>query len=161
MKSEKRAPRPKKKTAAKLKTQPNAASVAAFLNAIGDEKRRDDSLAVLALMKKVTKAEPKMWGTSIVGFGVRRYQYASGRELDWFLTGFSPRKDALTLYLMSGLEPHGALLKGLGKHTTGKGCLYVRDLDEIDKPTLTALIQESISNLDKRFGPDPAAGQGP
>jgi hypothetical protein len=157
MKSE--TPRPKKKTAAKLKTKSNEASVTAFLDGIADKKRRDDSLAVLALMKKVTKAEPKMWGGSIVGFGVRRYQYASGRELDWFLTGFSPRKAALTLYFMSGLEPHGALLKALGKHKTGKGCLYIQDLKDIDTPTLTALIRNSLSSLDKRFGPDPSAGQ--
>ena len=152
MKSEKRPPRPKKKTVAKLKTQPNEASVTAFLDGIADKKRRDDSLAVFALMKKVTKAEPKMWGGSIVGFGARRYEYASGRELDWFLVGFSPRKAALTLYLMGGLELQGALLKTLGKHKTGKGCLYIQDLNQIDMPTLTALIRASISKPDKTFG---------
>ena len=91
MKSEKRAPRPKKKSVAKVKTQPNAASVSAFLDGIADEQRRKDALTVLALMKKVTKAEPKMWGPGIVGFGDRRIRYPSGRVLDWFRAGFSPR----------------------------------------------------------------------
>ena len=159
VKREKRAPRRKRKTTAKLKTQPNEASVAAFLDGIGDEQRRKDALTVLALMKKATKAEPKMWGGSIVGFGTRHYEYASGRGGDWFVMGFSPRKSALTLYLMGGLEPHGALLKTLGKHKSGKGCLYIQDLNEIDMPTLTALIRNSISQLDKTFGPDPSAGK--
>jgi hypothetical protein len=159
MKGEKRAPRPKKKTNAKLKTKPTESSVAAFLDGIGDERRRKDAFTVLALMKKATKAEPKMWGGSIVGFGTRHYEYASGRTGDWFVMGLSPRKAALTLYLMGGLEPHGALLKSLGKHKRGKGCLYIQDLDEIDIPTLTALVRDSISQLGKTFGPDPAAGQ--
>jgi hypothetical protein len=144
MKSKKPAPRPK--TVAKLKTQPNKTSVAAFLDGIADEQRRKDAFTVLALMKKVTKAEPKMWGPGIVGFGDRRLQYPSGRVLDWFRAGFSPRKAALTLYLMGGLEPQGALLKTLGKHKTGKGCLYIQNLNEIDMPTLTALIRNSISS---------------
>ena len=144
MKSEKRPPRPKKKTTAKLKTQPNDASVAKFLDGIGDEQRRKDAFTVLALMKKATKAEPKMWGGSIVGFGTRRYQYASGREGDWFVMGFSPRKAALTLYLMGGLDRHGALLKTLGKHKRGGGCLYIQDLEDVDKRVLTTLIQGSI-----------------
>jgi hypothetical protein len=158
MKSRKPVPQAKKKTTAKLKTQPNDASVVSFMDGIADERRRKDAFAVLALMKKITKAEPKMWGGSIVGFGVRRYRYASGRELDWFLTGFSPRKAALTLYLMSGLAAHSALLKSLGNHKTGKGCLYIRDLEGIDKPTLTALIRESIAQLDKTFGEDTLGG---
>src|ERR1700674_1526384 len=111
--------RPKQKAAWKLKTQATGASVASFLNGIADERRRKDAFAVLALMKKVTKTEPKMWGGSIVGFGARRYQYASGRSGDWFLMGFSPSKAALTLYLMSGLQPHASLLESLGKHKMG------------------------------------------
>jgi hypothetical protein len=149
MKSKKPALLPRKKTTAKLKTQTNKASVAAFLHGIADEQRREDAFTVLALMKKVTKAEPKMWGPSIVGFGDRRLQYPNGRALDWFRAGFSPRKAALTLYLMGGLEPQRALLKTLGKHKTGKGCLYIQNLNEIDMPTLTALIRNSISRLDK------------
>jgi hypothetical protein len=151
MKSRRQAPRAKK-TIAKVKTRPNDASVALFLDGVADERRRKDALAVLALMKKITKTEPKMWGGSIVGFGVHRYLYASGRELDWFLTGFSPRKAALTLYIMSGLASHGARLKSLGDHKTGGGCLYIRDLEEIDKPTLAALIRESIAQLDRTVG---------
>jgi hypothetical protein len=158
MKSRKQAPRAKKKASAKLKTQPNDASVASFLNGIADERRRRDAFAVLELMKKVTKTEPRMWGGSIVGFGIRRYRYASGGGGDWFLTGFSPRKAALTLYIMSGLAPHAARLKSLGNHKTGKGCLYIRDLEEIDKPTLTVLIRESIAQLDKIFGEDTLGG---
>jgi hypothetical protein len=142
--------RPKKKTASKLKTQPNDASVASFLNGIADERRRKDAFAICALMKKITKTEPRMWGGSIVGFGVREYRYASGGGGDWFLTGFSPRKAALTLYIMSGLEPHSARLKTLGKHKTGRGCLYIRSLEDIDQPTLTALIQESIAHRGTR-----------
>jgi hypothetical protein len=149
MKSKTRAPQPKKKTASKLKTQANDASVAAFLDEIADEGRRKDALAVLALMKKVTKTEPKMWGGSIVGFGDRHYQYASGRAIDWFLMGFSPRKAALTLYFMSGLEPLSARLKDLGKHKTGKGCLYIQSLEDVDKSTLTVLIQDSFAHLDR------------
>ena len=145
MKNRAKTPRPKKKTAAKLKTQPNEASVASFLNGIADEKRREDCFAVLALMKKVTGAEPKMWGGSIVGFGTRRYEYASGRGGDWFVMGFSPRKAALTLYLMGGLDRHSALLKTLGKHERAKGCLYIRNLKDVDQRVLTTLIQESLS----------------
>jgi hypothetical protein len=147
--SEKRAPQPKKKAAGKLKTQASKASVAAFLDGIADEQRRKDAFTVLALMKKVTKAEPKMWGPAIVGFGDRRLRYPNGRVLDWFRAGFSPRKAALTLYLMGGLEPQGVLLKTLGKHKTGKGCLYIRNLNEIDMPTLTALIRSSVSRPDE------------
>ena len=144
MKGGKQPPRPKKKTSAKLKTQPNAASVTAFLDGVGDERRRKDAFTVLAMMKKATKAEPKMWGGSIVGFGTRRYEYASGREGDWFVMGFSPRKAALTLYLMGGLDRHGALLKTLGKHTRAKGCLYIRDLEDVDRRVLTTLIDDSL-----------------
>jgi len=149
MKSRKPAPRPKKKTNAKLKTQANNASVASFLEGIADEQRRKDAFTVLALMKEVTKAEPKMWGPGIVGFGDRRIRYESGRVLDWFRAGFSPRKAALTLYLMGGLEPQRGLLKTLGKHKTGKGCLYIQSLNEIDMPTLKALIRNSVSRPDE------------
>lgn len=148
--SKTRATRPKKKAASKLKTQATGASVASFLDGIADERRRKDAFAVLALMKKVTKAEPKMWGSSIVGFGDRHYQYASGRSGDWFLIGFSPRKAALVLYMMTGLQPHASLLKSLGKHKTGGGCLYIQNLEDIDQPTLIALMKESVANLAAR-----------
>jgi hypothetical protein len=152
MESRVRAARPKKKTASKLKTQPNDASVASFLNGIPDERRRKDAFAVLALMKKLSKKEPRMWGGSIVGFGERHYQYASGRGGDWFLIGFSPRKAALVLYFMTGLQPHASLLKSLGKHKTGKGCLYIQDLEDIDQPTLAALMKESLAHLARSHG---------
>jgi hypothetical protein len=101
-------------------------------------------------MKKITKTQPRMWGGSIVGFGLRHYQYASGRGGDWFLAGFSPRKAALVLYFMTGLQPHASLLKSLGKHKTGKGCLYIRSLEDIDQPTLAALIKQSLAHLRTR-----------
>jgi uncharacterized membrane protein YedE/YeeE len=149
MESKVGAARPKK-AASKLKTQPNDASVASFLDGIADERRRKDAFAVLAMMKKLTKAEPRMWGGSIVGFGSGHYQYASGRGGDWFLIGFSPRKAALVLYFMTGLAPHASLLKSLGKHKTGKGCLYIQSLEDIDQPTLVALMQESLARLKSR-----------
>jgi len=130
-----------------LKTKPTDRSVEAFLKGIAGEKKRRDAFALLALMQKVTRAEPKMWGTSIVGFGSYRYKYASGREGDWFVTGFSPRKQNLTLYLMGGFERYGQLMKKLGKHKTGKGCLYLNTLDDVDLPTLKELVKQSVKHM--------------
>lgn len=132
---------------AELKTKVNKASVDKFLHSIKDEKKREDSFTVLELMKQVTKTEPRMWGSSIVGFGSYHYKYASGREGDWFLTGFSPRKQNLTLYIMAGFEKHDDLLKELGKHTTGKGCLYIKSLDDVHIPTLRKLVQHSVRHM--------------
>lgn len=101
-------------------------------------------------MKQATKAEPKMWGTSIVGFGTYHYKYASGREGDWFQTGFSPRKQSLTLYLMGGLDMHQAALKKLGKHTTGVGCLYIKKLGDVDKKVLKEIIAAGAKRLKKK-----------
>ncbi len=140
-----------KKTTARLKTQPNDASVTTFLNGIADEQRRKDAFAVLAMVKKITKAEPKMWGSAMVGFGQCHYEYASGRGGDWFLAGFSPRKAALVLYLMTGIEPHRARLKSLGKHKTGKGCLYIPILEDVDQATLAAIIEESVASVRSRL----------
>lgn len=98
-------------------------------------------------MKAATKAAPAMWGTSIVGFGRHQYKYESGRELEWFLTGFSPRKQDLTLYIMGGLERYPSLMKKLGKHKTGKSCLYIKKLEDVDMPTLKLLIKESVRDL--------------
>jgi hypothetical protein len=128
---------------AELKTKPTGASVAEFLKAIPDERRRSDCRIVLRMMQEITRARPKMWGKSIVGFGSHHYQYASGREGDWFVMGFSPRKQDLTLYLMSGVERHRELLGRLGKHKTGVGCLYLKTLDDVDLPTLRRLLRES------------------
>lgn len=130
------------------KTSPNEQSVEQFLNAVEDEQKRKDSFVILELMKQVTGMEPKMWGTSIVGFGSYHYKYESGREGDMIITGFSPRKQNLTLYIMGGFEQYSDLLKNLGKHTLGKGCLYIKRLDEVDLPTLTSLIEESVKHKD-------------
>jgi hypothetical protein len=100
-------------------------------------------------MKQVTKSEPKMWGSSIVGFGTYHYKYESGREGDWFITGFSPRKQNLTLYIMGGFARYDELMKQLGKHKTGKSCLYIKYLADVDLPTLKKLIQESVSHMRK------------
>jgi hypothetical protein len=129
---------------AELKTKPNDANVETFLNGIEDEKKRQDAFTILGLMKEVTGAEPKLWGSSIIGFGDSHYKYASGREGDWFLTGFSPRKQNLTLYIMGGLDHHAELLKALGKHKTGKGCLYINKLSDIDQATLRELVKRSV-----------------
>lgn len=132
---------------AELKTQPNDLSVEEFILSIEDEKKRDDSFYLVKLMSRITQADPVMWGSSIVGFGAYHYKYASGREGDWFLSGFSPRKQALSLYLMSGLSRHSETLQKLGKYKTGKGCLYVKKLEDVDLDILTKLIEESVAHL--------------
>ncbi len=129
---------------AELKTKQNSASVNDLINSIEDEKRRKDCRTVLAMMQEITGDKPKMWGESIIGFGSYHYRYESGREGDWFLTGFSPRKQALTLYIMSGLKGAQALLKKLGKYKTGKSCLYINKLEDIDLATLRELIARSV-----------------
>src|SRR3990172_10518162 len=116
---------------AELKTKLNKASVTKFLNGIKDKTKREDAFAIMRLMQKVTKEKPKMWGSSIVGFGSYHYKGASGREGDWMLIGFSPRAQSLTLYIMPGFEQYGALLKKLGKYKTGKACLYINTLDDL------------------------------
>jgi hypothetical protein len=125
---------------AELKTKKTAASVSAFVNQISDEQRRKDAKAVLSMMRDVTKEKPAMWGSSIVGFGRLHYTYASGREGEWFRAGFSPRKDAITLYLMGGLAAQQDLLDKLGKFKKGGGCLYVKKLADVDQRVLRQLI---------------------
>jgi hypothetical protein len=132
---------------AKLKTQKSDASVEDFLQSVPDEKKRQDSIAVLELMREVVGEEPAMWGSSIVGFGSYRYKYASGREGEWPLTGFSPRKRNLTLYIMSGFENYDSLLADLGKYKTGKSCLYINKLEDIDLPTLRELVRQSVAHM--------------
>lgn len=129
---------------AQLKTKKNEASVVEFLNSVEDEKKRRDSFAILDLMSEVTREEPTMWGPSIIGFGSYHYKYESGREGDWFKTGFSPRKKSLTLYIMDGFLQYDDLLRKLGKYTTGKSCLYVKKLEDIDLPTLRKLVKQSV-----------------
>ena len=132
---------------AELKTKRKTASVEKFLNSVADEQRRKDCFQLLEIMKAATKAEPAMWGTSIVGFGRYQYAYKSGRELEWFLVGFSPRKQDLTLYIMPGLERYPSLMKKLGKHKTGKSCLYIKKLEDVDLATLEQLIKQSVADL--------------
>lgn len=129
---------------AELKTKVTRASVEKFLEGIKDEKKREDCFQLLKIMKKATKAEPKMWGTGIIGFGDHHYVYASGHEGDWFLTGFSPRAQNLTLYVMGGFDT--STLKRLGKYKTGKGCLYINKLEDVDLKVLNELIVKSLKN---------------
>ena len=130
-----------------LKTKVNKASVEGFLSKVKDEAVRNDCFEILKIMKQVTKEEPKMWGSSIVGFGSYHYKGAGGREGDWMLTGFSPRKQNLTLYLMGGLNTQTALLKKLGKHKTSVGCLYIKKLDDVDKKVLKELVNASVKRM--------------
>jgi hypothetical protein len=129
---------------AELKTQPNDKSVEAYLNAIPDEVRRKDCFTLLEMMQQATGAPPVMWGDAIVGFGNYHYSYASGREGDWFQVGFSPRKQNLTLYLISGFDQYQSLLARLGKHSTSKSCLYIKRLSDVDLPALQELVRRSV-----------------
>jgi hypothetical protein len=130
---------------AELKTKATDASVTKFLNGVKDKKRRQDCETILKMMRKATRAEPKMWGSSIVGFGDCHYVYASGREGDWFLTGFSPRKQNLVLYSIVYFERFEVLLKQLGSYKLGKGCLYINRLEDVHLPTLRKLITQSVA----------------
>jgi hypothetical protein len=129
---------------AELKTKPNDGSVEAFLNSVSDPKKRQDSFTLLELMKRVTGEEAVMWGDSIIGFGSYHYCYESGREGDWFLTGFSPRAQSLTLYIMSGFEQYDELLSQLGKYKTGKACLYIKKIEDVDQEVLSELVRLSV-----------------
>jgi hypothetical protein len=135
---------------AELKTKLTDASVTEFINGIKDEEKRADSFEILKLMKQVTKEEPKMWGSSIIGFGNVHYKYDSGREGDWFITGFSPRNQNLTLYVIGSFKPHVDLLNKLGKHKTGVGCLYIKKLQDVDIKVLKELIQQSVKAAKKK-----------
>ncbi len=129
---------------AENKTQPTDASVEAFLNSVPDEKKRADSFRLVQIMREETGEEPVMWGDSIVGFGSVHYKYASGREGDMGVTGFSPRKASLTIYIVPGFDRYGDLLGRLGKYTTSKVCLYVKRLSDVDEATLRELIRDSV-----------------
>ena len=129
---------------AELKTKQNNASVAAFLAAITDAQRREDALKVAAMMKVLTKAEPKMWGAAIVGYGSQHYKYASGREGDWFKIGFAPRKSALTVYITSSYEQYPELMAKLGKYKTGMSCLHINRLTDIDTTVLKQLLTRAL-----------------
>ena len=139
---------------AELKTKKNDVSVNDFLNSIEDGQKREDSFEVLEMMKKLSGKEPKMWGGSIVGFGNYQYKYETGREGEWFRVGFSPRKANLSLYIMDGFEKYDKLMGELGQHKTGKSCLYIKRLSDIDKKILQQLIKESLKSFDKKYGKD-------
>ncbi|MCB8945961.1 MAG: DUF1801 domain-containing protein [Ardenticatenaceae bacterium] len=132
---------------AELKTQRNEGDVEAYLNRVENERKRQDAFTIMKLMQKVTGAEPEMWGEAIVGFGSYRYKYESGREGDWFLTGFAPRKQNLTLYIMAGFERYDELMAALGKHKTGKSCLYINKLADVDLAVLEELIRQSVAHM--------------
>jgi len=132
---------------AEMKTKPTGQSVAEFLNEVSDEERRADCFQVAKIMEEITGEKPKMWGPNIVGFGSYHYKYASGREGDWPVTGFSPRKKDLTLYLMMGFQKHGELMEKLGKHSAAQSCLYIKRLSDIHVPTLKKLIKVSVKDL--------------
>jgi len=141
----------KRERMAELKTKPNKGDVEKFLNSVDDEKRRKDSFEVLKLMRDITGEEPKMWGGSMVGFGSYHYKYESGREGDWFVTGFSPRKTALTLYIMAGFKRFDELMGKLGKYKTGKSCLYVKKLEDVNRDVLRELITESVDYMKRAY----------
>ncbi len=130
-----------------LKTKPTNASVEKFLNQVADETRREDCFKVAKMMEEITGEKPKMWGPSIVGFGSYHYKYASGQEGDWPIAAFSPRKQDLTLYLLPGFQEHADLMEKLGKHSTGKSCLYIKRLSDVHAPTLKKLIRESVKRM--------------
>ncbi len=130
---------------AEMKTKQTEASVEDFLNLIEDNQKREDCFEIVKMMKQVTKEEPKMWGPSIIGFGSYHYKYESGREGDSLQIGFSPRKQNITLYILLGANHENPLLQKLGKHSTGKGCLYIKRLADVDKKVLQELIKESFA----------------
>ncbi len=130
---------------AEIKTKPTASSVEEFINKLADERKRKDCFILLKLMEKATKEKPKMWGASMIGFGNKRYKSpATGREVDWFKIGFSPREANLSLHLVLDIQQHADTLKKLGKHKTGVGCLYVNKLDDIDIKGLEKLINVAV-----------------
>ncbi len=136
---------------AELKTKPTDVSVASFLNGIEDTQRRAECKSLAKMMKKVTGAAPKMWGPSIVGFGKFHYKYASGHEGDICIAGFAPRKAALTVYIMPGFQPFKPLMQKLGKYKTGKGCLYIKRLTDVDTGVLEELVAESVRYMKEKY----------
>ena len=129
---------------AELKTKLNDSSVEEFLNAVEDEQKRADSFELLKIMQEISGKPAKMWGANIVGFGTYHYVYASGREGDWMLSGFSPRKSSISVYLMAGFEQLSDELASLGKHKVGKGCLYIKRLSDIDEKHLRKMINHRL-----------------
>jgi hypothetical protein len=135
---------------AELKTKRTRESVTDFLNTIPEEGKRRDAFAICAMMEAITGDKPVMWGSSIVGFGTYHYVYASGREGDWPVLAFSPRKESLTLYLSSGFKNYGALLGKLGRHKIGKACLYIKKLSDVDLAVLKEMLTQSVEFMQAR-----------
>lgn len=133
-----------------LKTKKNSKNVKDFLESLDHKKRREDSLKLLEIMNDVTKESPCMWGDAIVGYGSYHYKTKSGREADWFVTGFSPRKQSLSVYIMPGLYKFDDQLKRLGKHKVGKGCLYINKLEDIEIDVLREIIQKAFDDMRAR-----------
>lgn len=133
------------------KTRPTAADVDAFLAAIEPAAKRKDAETICAMMRRVSGEAPALWGPSMVGFGLYRYKYESGHSGESFRTGFSPRKANLVLYIVDGLDAHAALLARLGKFKTGKSCLYINKLADVDVPVLEALVTESVARMDRKY----------
>ncbi len=133
------------------KTQPTAVDVADFLNSIEHEPRRADGFALLDLFNRVTGLKPKMWGPSIIGYGRYHYRYESGREGDFLITGFSPRKSALSIYIMPGYRDMSDKLARLGKHRTGKSCLYINKLADIDPAVLEEIVLDGVAYVKANY----------
>lgn len=135
----------KKSKLVQIKTKETSASVEDFINSVNDEQKRKDSCVILEMMKKATGEKPKMWGSSMIGFGNKRYKSPNtGREVDWFRIGFSPRKANISLHLILNMKEQAAALKKLGKHKTGVGCLYINKLEDVDPEVLKGLIDASV-----------------
>ena len=134
-----------------LKTKQNENSVDDFIKKIEDPKKLKESKQILKILKDISKKTPRMWGDSIIGFGKYHYKYASGREGDWMRIAFSPRKQNLTLYIMDGFDNYGEILEKLGKFKTGKSCLYIKKLQDIDIKILKELVKKSLLNMDKLY----------
>ncbi len=136
---------------AENKTKATKASVTEFINAIDDKEKRADARKVAAMMRKATGKRAQMWGPSIVGYGTYHYKYESGREGDFMITGFSPRKQALTVYILAGFERYDSLMARLGKYKTGKSCLYIKRLSDVDEDVLQQLIDGSVKYMRKNY----------
>lgn len=134
-----------------LKTKQSDASIDTFLNSVADEKRRTDTEAVCAMISRVTGWQPKMWGASMIGFGAYNYVYESGRKGRWMITGVSPRKAALTVYIMCGFTPFPNLMARIGKYKTGKSCLYIKKLEDIDMAVLEEMVRGSVDVMKERY----------
>lgn len=131
---------------AEQKNKPNDQNVNGFLDKVSDPARRSECYRMVDLMKRVTRSEPRIWGSGVVGFGNYHYKYESGHEGDCFVAGFAPRKDALTLYITAGVERFPKLLAKLGKHKAGKGCLYIKKLDDVNLTVLEDLVKQSVEH---------------